>query len=338
MTSVFRLPGGQYVERETPPSENTTRGGQQAKERELARTRARACTPPTSQSILSDAVAPAPRSSLLAPFKSPGRGDLGPGGRADLEVLIAEYKTAGVHAESLPVASLAHVHDPRARASMHRVLTDLAFCSALLREAGDDGTVIYAVDWAARRLGLGSATVSRALKRLRACGAIRLVRVLPPTDDRRAGSRVYALTAPGDAVTVEAAAVVGYPEEPVDPQVHLVDDHLVGGAVRAVVDGSPAASQDGTDQVVRQVGAHTPKPRTARGVQTRCDCPSPLPAPDGHGELRCARCGYTTPRTAPLAVTERLFDPGETNGRTHVDGTPSADPPDWMPVDGDGAR
>ncbi len=326
--TVFRLPGGQHVESETPPSENTTRGEQQAKERKLARTHARACTPPTSQSILSDAVAPVPV-PVPVPYLAD---DLLEGERADLDVLLRAHEIGRAPVEPVPLPELIG-----ATSAMTRVLKDMAFCSGLLRAAGDDGTVIYAVDWAAARLGITGKTVSVALKRLRHFGAIRIVKVLPSMGGGRAGSRVYALTAPCDAVTVEAAAVVGHPEEPVDPQVHLVDDQLVVGAVRAVVDGSPAASGDGTDQVVRQAGAHTPKPRTARGVQTRCDCPSPLPAPDGHGELRCARCDHTTPRTAPLAVSERLFDPGETNGRMHVDGTPSADPPDWMPADGDGA-
>jgi hypothetical protein len=77
---------------------------------------------------------------------------------------------------------------------MRQVLDHLAFCSGLLLAAGDDGTVIYAVDWAAKRLGLSGSTVSIALRRLRKCGAIRLVKVLPPVEQkRRAGSRVYAL-------------------------------------------------------------------------------------------------------------------------------------------------
>jgi hypothetical protein len=79
---------------------------------------------------------------------------------------------------------------------MHRVLDDLVFCSGLLLAAADDGTVIYAVDWAAKRLGLTGKTVSIALRRLRKCGAIRLVKVLPPVVQGRAGARVYAV-APG---------------------------------------------------------------------------------------------------------------------------------------------
>jgi hypothetical protein len=107
--------------------------------------------------------------------------------REDLDVLLAagELKPQHVETKELP---------EWATASMRQVLDHLALCSGLLLAAGDDGTVIYAVDWAAKRLGLSGSTVSIALRRLRRCGAIRLVKVLPPVEQkRRAGSRVYAV-------------------------------------------------------------------------------------------------------------------------------------------------
>jgi DNA-binding transcriptional ArsR family regulator len=80
-----------------------------------------------------------------------------------------------------------------AKPSMRQVLDKLALCSGLLLAKGDDGTVIFAVDWAAERFGVSGSTVSIALRRLRKCGAIRLVKVLPPVESRRAGARVYAV-------------------------------------------------------------------------------------------------------------------------------------------------
>ena len=83
---------------------------------------------------------------------------------------------------------------PWATPAMRQVLEHLALCAGKLLAAGDDGTVIYAVDWAAKRLPLSSSTVSTALRRLRKCGAIRIHKVLPPTDPRhRAGARVYVI-------------------------------------------------------------------------------------------------------------------------------------------------
>jgi DNA-binding transcriptional ArsR family regulator len=103
--------------------------------------------------------------------------------RADLDVLL-DTKADAVSLETVELS-------PRATPAMRRVLDDLAHCSGLLRAAGDDGTVIYAVDWAAKRLGLSSSTVSIALRRLRKFGAIRLVKMLPGVENGRAGARVY---------------------------------------------------------------------------------------------------------------------------------------------------
>ena len=80
--------------------------------------------------------------------------------------------------------------------SYKQVLDKLALCSGLLLAKGDDGTVMFAVDWAADRFGFSGSTVSTALRRLRLCGAIRLVKVLPPPDPKNPdckGPRVYAV-------------------------------------------------------------------------------------------------------------------------------------------------
>lgn len=109
------------------------------------------------------------------------------GERADLDALLdRDADVQRVEQKELP---------PWATPSMQQVLDHLAQCSGLLLAAGDDGTVIYAVEWAARRLGLSGKTVSIALRRLRKCGAIRLVKVLPPVPPHTAGARVYAVVA-----------------------------------------------------------------------------------------------------------------------------------------------
>jgi DNA-binding transcriptional ArsR family regulator len=109
--------------------------------------------------------------------------------RADLDVQLDAYKAGKVEPVQVETREL----PAGATRPMRQVLEDLALCSGLLLAAGDDGSVIYAVDWAAKRLGLSGSTVSTALRRLRKCGAIRIVKVLPPVPPRRAGARVYAV-------------------------------------------------------------------------------------------------------------------------------------------------
>lgn len=151
--------------------------------------------PPPSLNDVVQAPVPVPVPSIGA--KS-GNVDLEE--RADLRVLLDAYEGAPV--ELLPLPELPGWATP----VTHRVLQDMALCSGLLRAAGDDGTVIYAVDWAAARLGLSSSTVSVALRALRHCGAIRVSKVLPSMGDGRAGSRVYALVLPAEPVSVEGLA------------------------------------------------------------------------------------------------------------------------------------
>ena len=136
------------------------------------------------------------------PVPSVGEEEL-PGERADLEVQLDRYHAGDLHVEPPELPRLPEWATP----AMERVLGDMVFCSTLLRTAGDDGTVIYAVDWAAKRLRLSGSTVSVALRRLRKCGAIRLVKVLPSLSENRAGSRVYAVAPPVDVLPPRPLAV-----------------------------------------------------------------------------------------------------------------------------------
>lgn len=126
---------------------------------------------------------PAPVTATApAPFKSRPLDDE----RADLDWLL--------HTKEHPqvtVPKFDWIADPRARASTEQVYAHMAMCSQLLRDAGDDGTVIYAVDWAARHTGISSPTVSRALRRLRQAELIEIVRTLEPESNDRMGTRVY---------------------------------------------------------------------------------------------------------------------------------------------------
>jgi len=127
--------------------------------------------------------------------------------------------------------------------AMRHVFDDLLLCSGLLRAAGDDGTVIYAVDWAAARLRLSSSTVSVALRALRSCGAIRLVKVLPRTEARRrAGSRVYAIASPGDVLPARARPMEAARPDRVDERQEARDDAAVRQAVAD--DGREAGELD----------------------------------------------------------------------------------------------
>ena len=148
--------------------------------------------------------------------------------RPDLRVELDRCEAGEVDANRVPTMAL----PSWATAAMRDVLDDLAFCSGVLRAAGDDGTVIYAVDWAARRVGRSGSTVSIALRALRRCGAIRLVKVLPRTERRhRAGSRVYAVTAPADVLPAEAGGI----ETGRAPAVHEDDEVRDVAAVRRAV-------------------------------------------------------------------------------------------------------
>jgi hypothetical protein len=165
------------------------------------------------------------------------------GERPDLEVLLDDHRRGRAPVEPIPLPNL-----DWATAATRRVLGDMALCSGLLRAAGDDGTVIYAVDWAARRLSLSSRTVSVALRRLRHRGVIRLVKVLPSMGGGRAGSRVYALALPEEPVGVEVGPErIGRQAD--EPALHPGDEALVAGAVRAVVDGPVTAPRDRTDEM-----------------------------------------------------------------------------------------
>lgn len=190
------------------------------------------------------------------PYLDPEEGDAE---RADLRVLLDLYAEARAPVERVPLPEL----PGWATSAMERVLRDVAFCSGLLRAAGDDGTVIYAVDWAAGRLGLSGKTVSVALRALRRCGALRLVRTLPPVEGedgrRRRGSRVYAVSPPvegrevrpslgpgaardveaGERAAVRPAGTLG--SAALEPLPEVVEEPGVRGAVG----GRPADDLDG---------------------------------------------------------------------------------------------
>jgi hypothetical protein len=117
------------------------------------------------------------------------------GERADVRVLLDRYERGEIHADPAPTRELPAWVPPATR----RVLVHMALCVALLLKYGgpaDDGTVIYAVDPMGARLGLAGKTVSVALKTLRNCGAVEIVKVLEPMEGRPAGTRVYAVVEP----------------------------------------------------------------------------------------------------------------------------------------------
>lgn len=136
-----------------------------------------------------------PMSAVEAPVPVPSIEEAGGRDeRADLRVELDRYAagdTAPRRIEAPPLPTWA------TRAT-RLVFADLLLCSGLLRAAGDDGTVMYGVDWAAARLRLSSSTVSVALRSLRCCGAIRQVKELPRMGTHRAGLRVYTIASPGD--------------------------------------------------------------------------------------------------------------------------------------------
>jgi hypothetical protein len=172
------------------------------------------------------------------------------GERADLDELLNRHAKGQIRPETVPLPELpAYATD-----SMRRVLKHMALCVGLIRAEnapGDDGTVIYAVDWAARHVGLSGKTVSVALGKLRRCGAVRIVKVLDPMEPRqRAGSRVYAIESPGTDGTlphstgdVEAAVGVRGAVHVHQPHMEVVDDASVGNAVGR----RPAGDLDGFD-------------------------------------------------------------------------------------------
>jgi hypothetical protein len=104
-------------------------------------------------------------------------------------VLLDAHKAGQLEPQKVETRELPEWATP----SMRRVLEDLAFCSGLLLAKGDDGTVIYAVKPMAERLGISVGAMSIALKRLRRCEVVRIVKVLPKVVEGRPGARVYAV-------------------------------------------------------------------------------------------------------------------------------------------------
>jgi hypothetical protein len=191
----------------------------------------------------SDVPAPAPVPSFCW-----FRGDLGPDERLNLQVLLEMWEQEG--RTEFPRSELPDL-PPGLRPSVGRVRDDLAFCSDLLRAAGDDGTVYYAVDWAAGRLGLSSGAVSEALRTLRQRRLVRLVKTLPRVEGRRAGGRIYAVAKarfPGGALAVEAdLAGSGRVDERQEARERVPVRQAVADDCREVAegDGRLGASGDG---------------------------------------------------------------------------------------------
>src|SRR4051794_34305393 len=122
----------------------------------------------SSRSCSVDAPVPVP---VPVPYLLPQEGE-----RADVEVLLDRHETWGDSVEMPPMQELPRWATP----AMRLVYGDLALCVALHVAAGDDGSVIYAVDWGGGRLGIGGGTGSTALKRFGAGPPLLLLKKPPP--------------------------------------------------------------------------------------------------------------------------------------------------------------
>ena len=99
--------------------------------------------------------------------------------RADLDWLLFQHEQSEKPIAAPKAPNLEWIRDPRSRESARLVLELLMLSSELLKAEGEDGTVIYAVDWVGLHLGIAGETVSRALRRLESAGLIELVKELP---------------------------------------------------------------------------------------------------------------------------------------------------------------